>query len=94
MEQRDNNGGFLTGMIVGAAAGAAIALLYTPRSGRRAVEALKARGVDLDKVGGGALSAQRDRLGHAVDEAKKAAERTRQDILGRYEAAKGDAHPE
>jgi hypothetical protein len=44
------NAGFVTGMLVGAAAGAALALLYTPRSGRKALELLKRRGGDAARA--------------------------------------------
>lgn len=90
MERSSAGGGFVTGLIVGAAAGAAIALLYTPRSGRRAMEALRARGVDFDKLRHTALDGQRTRLEHAVGEARRAADRTRADMLRRYQVAKQD----
>jgi gas vesicle protein len=49
MARPQTNAGFVTGMVVGAAAGAALALLYTPRSGRKALALLKRRGADASQ---------------------------------------------
>jgi len=76
-------------MLVGAAAGAALALLYTPRSGRKALEALRARGLDVDNLHLSSLESQRGRIEQAAAEARRSAARTRQDLLSRYHSAKG-----
>ncbi len=91
---RSSNGGFVTGMLVGAAAGAALALLYTPRSGRKALELLKSRGVDLGHMSRDTVQGQRDRFGAAAAEAREAARRTKEDMLGRFESAKREGHSE
>jgi gas vesicle protein len=87
-------GSFVTGLLVGAAAGAALALLYTPRSGRRALEILRSRGIDVPALGEEALRMPRERIGQAAEEARQAAGRTRQDLMDRYESAKTQGHTE
>ena len=86
---RTSTSGFLTGMIVGAATGAALALLYTPRSGRRAMEALRARGIDH---GSNSPSAVEERVIRAAGEARQAASDTRTELLDRFQTAKREGH--
>ncbi len=85
MAQSSNGGSFLTGMVVGAAAGAALALLYTPRS-RRALALLRDRGIDVEQLSRSAFQGQRQRLEQALEEGKRAAERTRTELLQRYQS--------
>jgi gas vesicle protein len=76
-------------MIVGAATGAALALLYTPRSGRRAMEVLRARGIDLGSFN---PSAVEERVSRAAGEARQAASDTRSELRDRFQNAKREGH--
>lgn len=106
MDRQDNSSGFLSGLVVGAVVGGALALLLTPRSGRETREALRTKGLELreraeetipataEEVLSRALQTietQRERLQRAAEEARRAAEEAREELLRRYERAKGAA---
>lgn len=95
--------GFLPGLILGGALGAALGLLFAPRSGREQRELLAERGIELtgrmDEVLPGAaeaiqeratalLEAQRERFRRATEAAREERERARQKLTEQYEAAK------
>jgi hypothetical protein len=76
-------------MLVGFASGAAMALLYTPRSARRTLELLESRGINVRGAGKAVFQGQRERIQHATDEARRAAQRTRDEMMNRYQASRG-----
>lgn len=95
--------GFLPGLLLGGAIGAAVALLWAPRPGRAQREALAQQGIELsghlDEVFPGTTAAiqergqklldeQRARFQRATEEARRATERAREELTRRYEAAK------
>jgi len=102
----DNGTDFLAGFLLGAVAGAAMALLFAPQTGEETRRQLKERGIELkDKAD--EISAQvRERaeeasarsrivleervaqLEEAVAEGKKAAEKTKKELMAKLEAAR------
>lgn len=95
--------GFLPGLLVGGAVGAAVAWLMSPRTGAENRQLLRERSKDLsgrvDEVAPGAvamiqqratelLEEQRERFQRAAQEARIATERARQELTQRYQAAK------
>jgi gas vesicle protein len=89
---KDNSGGFLAGLVVGGLVGAALALVYTPRSGRDA-RAVLAQGAS-SLWGGNAetlleqgRAALRSRFEAATAEAQQAASATEQRLEQEYRGA-------
>ena len=70
----DHGGGFVTGLICGAAVGAAIGLLLAPRSGVEMRRTLSASADRLRERGREAYDAASDAVGRAVDQGRRAAE--------------------
>lgn len=69
-EGKDNGGGFLTGLLLGALGGVIIATLAAPRTGGENRDALIERGRSI-------VDAARSRLDGAISEGRDAAERQR-----------------
>jgi len=77
MSRTEGSAGFLTGLLVGAAAGSALTLLYTPRRARRVRELLQSRGSDV----GAATHGPRERLLRLGPGVRRWAARVRPDLL-------------
>lgn len=101
----DRAGSFLTGLVLGGALGAALAILLAPRPGQETRQDLRIRGIDLkeravglaEEVAGKgrvAVEEQRDRLQQAIAEGKEAAAKTTSELMSRYEKAKQHPSPE
>ena len=75
MAKRQKSGpGFIFGLMVGLVAGAAIAILLTPQTGEQTR---------------GQLSVQlRERYGEAFEQGREAYERTKDEVISRYNQAK------
>jgi gas vesicle protein len=95
----DRAGSFLLGLSIGSAIGGALAFLLAPRPGDEMRADLKTTGVEIKErastiaeqakdMGLAAVDEQRSRLRQAVTEGREAADRTRADLLNRYERAK------
>ena len=102
----DNGTDFLAGFLLGAVAGAAMALLFAPQSGVETRRQLKERGIELKDRAEEVSAQARERaeeitargrivleervaqLEEAVEEGKKAAEKTRKDLAAKLEAAR------
>ena len=70
----DHGGSFMTGLICGAAVGAAIGLLLAPRSGAEMRRTLSDSADRLREKGREAYGAASDAVGRAVDQGRRAAE--------------------
>lgn len=85
---KGDNGGFVTGLIVGGLVGAAAALLYNPRTRRRARVALaEAAGQTPGDLLERGRDAVRSRLQAAADEAQQAATETEARLGAEYRSA-------
>ena len=89
---KKDSGGFLAGLLVGGLVGAALALLYTPRSGQQNRGALLERagnlvGVSPDVVLERGREALRARFRSAAAEAQHAAAETEQRLQDEYRSA-------
>jgi gas vesicle protein len=89
---KDDQSGFLAGLLVGGLVGAALAVLYTPRQGRGAAGTLLQRGVTL--LGGDAETLLEDgrrslraRFASAADAAQQAATETEARLQEEYRSA-------
>jgi len=100
----DRAGSFLIGLAVGGILGGALAVILAPRPGEEIRGELRTRGIELreratdvaDQIrerGRVAMEEQRGRLQQAIAEGKEAAAKTRSELLGRYEQAKGQEQP-
>ena len=90
---KGDNGGFMTGLVVGGLVGAALALLYTPRSGRENREKLLERAVDLggqspEALVEGGRAVLRERFRQATTEAQLAAKGTEARLQDEYRASR------
>jgi gas vesicle protein len=70
----DHGGSFMTGLICGAAVGAAIGLLLAPRSGAEMRQTLSDSAGRLREKGREAYDAASEAVGRAVDQGRRAAE--------------------
>ena len=84
----DNGGNVLMAFVLGAAAGAAIALLYAPAPGEETRRKLKdkaragrEKAESLARDGQEFISRQRENLGAAVDRGREAFEQARKETL-------------
>ena len=85
---RGDNGGFVAGLVVGGLVGAAAALLYNPRTRRRARAALsEAAGQSPAELLERGREALRTRLQSAADEAQQAATDTETRLGAEYRTA-------
>jgi gas vesicle protein len=93
-----DEGGFVAGLVVGGLVGAALALLYTPRSGQETRRVLLERAAELSgqdpesllERGRGALRA---RFQEAAQEAQRTANETTLRLEAEYRSAKQGESP-
>ena len=86
---KQDSGGFMAGLVVGGLVGAALALLYRPRAGQRAADALLARAGGLGGESPESLlersrEALRARFRDAAEEAEQAARETERLLQSEY----------
>ncbi|MCL5736546.1 MAG: YtxH domain-containing protein [Actinobacteria bacterium] len=97
----DNKAGsFLIGLVIGGALGAVLAFVLAPRPGDEVRQDLYERGLELRKragetvdqvvgVGRTTVDEQRQRVQQAMEESREASARTREQLMSRFERAKG-----
>ena len=94
-KQRKSGSGFLFGLVLGMAVGAAIALLFAPQPGEETRSQLSESSTQLRRMGREGyqtLAGQlRDRYGDAVSQGRDAYNQARDEILSRYSKAKTGA---
>jgi gas vesicle protein len=89
---RNDNGGFMAGLVVGGLVGAALGLLATPRGGRLARDAMSSLGVeDAETALERGREALRARFQHAASEAQQAASATEQRLEAEYRGTRDGA---
>ncbi|HEU5153269.1 MAG TPA: YtxH domain-containing protein [Gemmatimonadales bacterium] len=64
-------GGFLTGLMIGAAVGAVVALLFAPASGEETRRLVRKRARAIEKKAASAWVAERDAARHAIRRRRK-----------------------
>ncbi len=93
--QRKSGSGFVFGLVLGMAVGAAVALLFAPQPGEETRSQLGESSVQLRRMGREGyqtLAGQlRDRYGDALDQGREAYNQTKDEILSRYNKAKTGA---
>jgi len=93
--ERKSRSGFVFGLILGMAVGAAVALLFAPQPGEDTRTQLSESSVQLRKMGREGyqtLAGQlRERYGDAVAQGRDAYNQTKDEILTRYNKAKTNA---
>lgn len=91
-KQRKSGSGFLFGLVLGLAAGAALALLFAPQPGDETRSQLSESSVQLRRMGREGyqtLAGQlKDRYGDAITQGREAYNQARDEILSRYNKAK------
>ena len=94
-KQRKSGSGFLFGLVLGMAVGAAGALLFAPQPGEETRSQLSESSVQLRRMGREGyqtLAGQlRDRYGDAVSQGRDAYTQAKDEILSRYNKAKTNA---
>lgn len=94
-KQRKSGSGFLFGLVLGMAVGAAVALLFAPQPGEETRSQLSDSSVQLRRMGREGyqtLAGQlRDRYGDAVSQGRDAYTQAKDEILSRYNKAKTNA---
>lgn len=94
-KQRKSGSGFLFGLVLGMAVGAAVALLFAPQPGEETRSQLSESSVQLRRMGREGyqtLAGQlRDRYGDAVSQGRDAYTQAKDEILSRYNKAKTNA---
>jgi gas vesicle protein len=78
-----NAGGFLLGLLAGAAIGGAIMFFYAPRSGKETREMLKNKAMETRDLLQERAEEMRDRLGRVKDSIKSSAEHEIHSVKGR-----------
>lgn len=78
----DNKGDFLLGMLVGAAVGAAVALLYAPSSGQETREQIRTAADDVKGRAGDLTSTIRERVPEVTHRAQDVASQVREKASG------------
>ncbi len=94
-KERKSGSGFLFGLVLGMAVGAAVALLFAPQPGEDTRSQLSESSVQLRRMGREGyqtLAGQlRERYGDALSQGREAYNQTRDEILTRYNKAKTGA---
>ena len=94
-KQRKSGSGFLFGLVLGMAVGAALALLFAPQPGEETRSHLSESSIQLRRMGREGyqtLAGQlRDRYGDAVSQGRDAYNQAKDEILSRYNKAKTGA---
>jgi gas vesicle protein len=94
-KQRKSGSGFLFGLVLGMAVGAAVALLFAPQPGEDTRSQLGESSVQLRRMGREGyqtLAGQlRERYGDALTQGREAYNQTKDEILTRYNKAKTNA---
>jgi gas vesicle protein len=94
-KQRKSGSGFMFGLVLGIAIGAAAALLFAPQPGEDTRSQLSESSVQLRRMGREGyqtLAGQlRDRYGDAVSQGRDAYNQAKDDILTRYNKAKASS---
>lgn len=85
------NRGFLKGLLAGGLIGAALALLYAPKSGRETREDLKRKSRELYDDADAYLGDMKERAAKIVDEGKQQAELLRQQADAKLREARAKA---
>jgi gas vesicle protein len=94
-KQRKSGSGFLFGLVLGMAVGAAIALLFAPQPGEETRSQLSEGSVQFRRMGREGyqtLAGQlRDRYGEAIEQAREASNQAKEEILSRYNKARASS---
>jgi gas vesicle protein len=83
-------GGFLTGLVIGAAVGAVVALLFAPASGEETRRLVRRRAKAIERQAASAWMAERDAARHALRRRRKQLKEKVQAVADRADEVLGD----
>ena len=87
-KQRKSGAGFFFGLMLGLAVGATLGILFAPQAGEETRSQLSESSVDLRRFGlsgyQGVADKLRERYGDAFTQGREAYERTKDEVLERY----------